>query len=209
MNLNFIKRLENRLQEPLPGQDAQFEMAHINREKVKIENYQPSGYRKSAVMLLLCPRGESFFIPLTERHTYNGAHSGQISLPGGKFEESDNTLENTARRECFEEIGISDNIEILGELTPLYIPVSRFMVYPFVGFLSSEKAAYQLSPKEVKDLVELDIEELLKPHLVKQTMIEPAPGIKFKTPYFDVQGKIVWGATAMILNEFKALMKGL
>jgi 8-oxo-dGTP pyrophosphatase MutT (NUDIX family) len=209
MNLKFINDLKNRLKLPLPGQDVQFEMAHINREKLKIEDYKPSEYRKSAVMLLLCPRQESFFIPLTERHTYKGAHSGQISLPGGKFDEADRTLDVTARRECFEEIGVSSDIEMLGELTPLYIPVSRFMVYPFVGFLNNEEVAYQLDQAEVKDLAELDLEELLKPHIVKETFVEPAPGIKFKTPYFDVQGKIVWGATAMILNEFKTIVQQL
>jgi hypothetical protein len=83
------------------------------------------------------------------------------------------------------------------------------MVYPFVGFLNDPEVAYELNANEVKDLVELDLEELLKPHLVKETFVEPSPGLKFKTPYFDVQGKIVWGATAMILNEFKRIVRDL
>jgi 8-oxo-dGTP pyrophosphatase MutT (NUDIX family) len=206
VNLAFINALKERLKLPLPGFEAQWEMAHVNREKMRKEDLQPSSYRNSAVMILLCPIDNSFFIPLTERHTYKGAHSGQVSFPGGKFDEGDVSLLNTAKRECFEEIGVKEDIEIIGELSSLYIPVSRFMVHPFVGVLKNEKVSYELNNAEVKDLLELKLEELMDPGLVKETVIEPTPGVKFKTPYFDVQGRIVWGATAMILNELKCLI---
>lgn len=202
----LISTLRQQLKGVLPGMEAQFEMAHLKREKIHSEDLNSDNHNKSAVLLLLCKNKNGWFIPLTERHVYNGAHSGQISLPGGKYEEADGNLEKTALRECYEEIGIKSDIELLGALTPIYIPVSKFLVHTFIGFLNTEKINYVLNPKEVKQLIELPIKELINPGLVKQTTVEPVKGLKFKTPYFDVQGKVVWGATAMILNELKHLL---
>lgn len=206
MENTFLSKLKQQLQLPLPGTEVQFEMAHINREKLKFEDLNPSQYKSSAVLLLLIKRENGFYIPLTERHTYNGAHSGQVSFPGGKFDETDKDLQSTALRECYEEIGIDKNIELIGQLTPIYIPVSKFMVSPFVAFLKEDEVTYNINPNEVKSILELSVSDLKLPELVKETFVEPAPGFKFKTPYFDVEGKIVWGATAMILNEFKHVL---
>lgn len=205
----FLTKLKQRLQLPLPGIKAQWEMAHVNREKLKHEDLHPSDYRNSAVLILLIQRDDRLHIPLTERHTYNGAHSGQISFPGGKFEEGDATLEQTALRESEEEIGLKEGIDLLGKLSPLYIPVSKFMVHPFIGIIDHSRVNYAINVNEVKTIIELPVNDLLLPDLVKETFVEPAPGIKFKTPYFDVEGRIVWGATAMILNEFKHLLQEL
>ncbi|MGZ3931919.1 MAG: NUDIX hydrolase [Bacteroidia bacterium] len=202
----FINGLREALKPPLPGASVQFEMAHVNREKFNPGELNSAGYRQSAVLILICQHPQGYFIPLTERHVYKGAHSGQISLPGGKFEPADETLANTALRECAEEIGLRHGIELLGELTAVHIPVSGFMVQPFVGFLSAPKPEYLINEKEVSQLIELNLSDLIKPELVKQTTVEPVPGYKLKTPYFDVQGKVLWGATAMILNEFKAVL---
>jgi len=209
MEKAFLTKLKQRLQLPLPGLEAQFEMAHVNREKLKPFDPKSEGYRNSAVLILLIKRGDEFLIPLTERPVYNGAHSGQISFPGGKFDEADGTLEQTALRECYEEIGIKKNIEVIGELSPLHIYVSKFIVHPFVGILNSDKINYKPHSTEVKNIIELPLHRLLLPELVKETYVEPTPGFKFKTPYFDVEGRVVWGATAMILNEFKHLLLGI
>ncbi len=203
----FIDSLKKQLALPLPGIEVQFEMAHVNRAKLKQEELDTINYRKSAVLLLIYKKKDRYYIPLTERHVYKGAHSGQISLPGGKFDEGDETLENTALRECYEEIGLKDNIEILGTLTPVYIPVSGFVVNVFVGYLTEEEPAFLVNEAEVKSLIELDLQDLLKPELKKMTTVEPMPGLKLKTPYFDVEGQVIWGATAMILNEFKSLLQ--
>jgi 8-oxo-dGTP pyrophosphatase MutT (NUDIX family) len=206
MRTAFLMRLKEQLKMPLPGLDAQWEMAHVKRDKVRPEDLQPSQFRSSAVMVLLIERVDGFFIPLTERHTYNGAHSGQVSFPGGKFDENDGTLLNTALRECQEEIGLRDDIEILGELSSIYIPVSKFVVQPFIGALRIPEPVYDINSSEVKSIIELPLNDLRRPELVKETFVEPSPGLKLKTPYFDVQGKVVWGATAMILNELKHLL---
>src|SRR6201988_3139820 len=130
----FIDRLKIELQKPLPGTDAQFEMAHIKREKII---HPTEGYRPSAVLILLYPDLEKkATILLIERSIYPGYHSGQIALPGGKAEPLDIDLQQTALREFFEETGSSETPEIIGALSPMYIPVSQFMVQPYIAFLN-------------------------------------------------------------------------
>jgi len=202
----FINRLNLELQKPLPGVDAQFEMAHIKREKIVDP---PEGYRPSAVLILLYPDQEKqATILLIERSIYPGYHSGQIALPGGKAEPDETDLKETALREFFEETGCAETPEIIGALSPMYIPVSRFMVQPYIGFLNS-KPDFNINHAEVNELLELSIPALLHPETVKETTVEPRPEISFSTPYFNVQGKILWGATAMMLNELKWIIRNM
>lgn len=199
----FISNLKIKLQQPLPGIEAQFEVANLNREKVTTSSPQAINYKPSAVLVLLYPNEQNqTSVLLIERMTYDGHHSGQIALPGGKVEPSDPDLEATALREFFEETGSDLTPTIIGKLTPVYIPVSKFMVQPFVGYLT-QKPNFTINDFEVSQLIEWNINELLLPETVKQTTIEPTPGLKIKTPYFDIQGKVLWGATAMIMNELK------
>lgn len=199
----FINNLKTNLQKPLPGEAAQFEMAHINREKVLSNSYESQNYRPSAVLILLYPNEQQqTSVLLIERMTYNGHHSGQIAFPGGKAEPTDTDLKATALREFFEETGADITPTIIGKLTPVYIPVSKFMVQPFVSYVE-QKPNFSASAYEVNALIEWEINHLLNPDIIKETIIEPTPGLKLKTPYFDVQGKVLWGATAMMLNELK------
>lgn len=199
----FIENLKTNLQKPLPGVEAQFEMAHLKREKVLANSYESQNYRPSAVLILLYPNEQNqVSVLLIERMTYNGHHSGQIAFPGGKAEPSDKDLEETALREFFEETGADASPTVIGKLTPIYIPVSKFMVQPFVSFVE-QKPNFSASAYEVNELIEWEINHLLNPEIIKETTIEPTPGYKIKTPYFDVQGKVLWGATAMMLNELK------
>ena len=137
--------------------------------------------------------------------TYNGHHSGQIAFPGGKVEPTDTDLKATALREFFEETGSDITPTIIGKLTPVYIPVSKCMVQPLVSYVE-QKPNFSASAYEVNELIEWEITDLLNPEIIKETTIEPTPGLKLKTPYFDVQGKVLWGATAMMLNELKIII---
>lgn len=203
----FIENLKTNLQKPLPGIEAQFEMAHVKRERVLANTYESQNYRPSAVLILLYPNEQKqTSVLLIERMTYNGHHSGQIAFPGGKAEPNDVDLQATALREFFEETGADVTPTVIGKLTPVYIPVSKFMVQPFVSFVE-QKPNFLASAYEVNELIEWEINHLLNPEIIKETTIEPTPGYKIKTPYFDLQGKVLWGATAMMLNELKWVLK--
>jgi 8-oxo-dGTP pyrophosphatase MutT (NUDIX family) len=203
----FIENLKTNLQKPLPGEEAQFEMAHVMREKVLANSLDSQNYRPSAVLILLYPNDQQqTSVLLIERMTYDGHHSGQIAFPGGKAELTDIDLQATALREFFEETGADATPTVIGKLTPVYIPVSKFMVQPFVSYVE-QKPNFSASAYEVNALIEWEINHLLNPDIIMETTIEPTPGLKLKTPYFDVQGKVLWGATAMMLNELKWLLK--
>jgi 8-oxo-dGTP pyrophosphatase MutT (NUDIX family) len=203
---SFKEELKYRLSQPLPGMEAQYEMAPAVRGRFPVDLLKEGTYRKSAVMLMIYKKGNDLWIPLTKRHEYKGKHSGQISLPGGKFDEPDGNLENTALRELQEEIGINKEIEIIGSLTPLYIPVSNFLVQPFVSMYQTEDIEFNTNEREVKELIPLQIDLLKKPELIKKEGIVSGDGYHLNTPYFDLNGEVVWGATAMILNEFSKLL---
>lgn len=203
----FINNLIDKLQKPLPGTHAQFELAHINRQKIELNSKETKLYKPSAVLILLYPNHhKKTSILLIERTTYNGHHSGQIAFPGGKAELTDSSLEETALREFFEETGSNETPIIIGKLTPVYIPVSGFMVQPFVSYIH-QKPTFLKNNFEVNLLIEWEVDQLLNSDNLKETTIEPITGSPIKTPYFDVNGKVLWGATAMMLNELKWLLK--
>ena len=196
----FIEDLNRSLSQPLPGKEAQSEMAPrpIDDRRFKEDPTNPA--RLGGVMVLLYHDGDNIRIPLMKRPTYNGAHSGQVSLPGGKHEEGDPDLIFTALRETEEEIGIQkDRIEVLGNLSEMFIIASNFKVYPTVGVLH-EKPRFIPDRKEVEAIYTPTIHELmdLSKRKVKTMHFPP---YTIESPYFDIEGEVVWGATAMILGE--------
>jgi 8-oxo-dGTP pyrophosphatase MutT (NUDIX family) len=189
----FITHLKIKLQEPLPGEDAQFEMAPVGRKRMSQQSIDYNEHNETILLLI-------------ERVTYDGHHSGQIALPGGKADDTDNGLEATALREFFEETGADATPIVIGKLTPVYIPVSKFMVQPFVAYLP-KRPHFTINRYEVAHLIEWPFTNFISAETVKQTTVEPTPGLILSTPYFDVQDKILWGATAMIMNELKWVLK--
>ncbi len=197
----FIDQLEMDLKSILPGSKAQYKMA----PELRLEN-RHGYYQNAAVMILLYIRTGAWHTVLMKRPEYAGAHSNQISLPGGKSEEGDASLEKTALREVREETGLDDNrIRILGNLSRLHIPVSGIEVLPVVGFYP-EEPDFQPDPSEVAYLIEVSLEDLLNPRNTSE---------KFRTlmcklvrvPYYIIGKEQVWGATAMILSEFLEVIR--
>ena len=157
-------------------------------------------------MILLYPDGDELFFVLTRRTETVATHKGQVSLPGGA-REGEEALEETARRETSEELGIDpDQIEILGApLTPLYIPVSDYWVTPFVGYWGA-KPLFVPEPDEVIELIQSPIAALLDHTSIQKEMWE-IRGERVSVPFFSIQGHKVWGATAMMLSEFAAMLQ--
>lgn len=186
----------------LPGDRAHLEMTPYRNSIIIPSN---KNIKKGAVLILLYPENNTVKFPLILRNTYDGAHSGQVGLPGGKQENNDNSLEHTALRETYEEIGVlANSIEIIGQLSNLYIPVSNFMVYPFVGYSSTP---IKMTP-DTREVVEIYPTELsdVNNSRIKNTQVIINSGLKLKTPYFDLHNQIVWGATAAILNELRWIL---
>lgn len=202
---HFIHDLEGKLQQPLPGRPAQLEMAHITRQ---LYRDAPAGARQAAVLAVLFRKDGRWHTILIERNANDkDHHAGQISFPGGKFEPEDSLLSNTALRETEEEIGLpGDKVRLLGKLTDLYIPVSNFQVHPFIGFINFTPS-YHLQLDEVQDVLEVPLEHFTLPQVRKRTDIRIAPQLLLKNvPYFDIEGKVLWGATAMIISELCYLL---
>ncbi|GAB4339885.1 MAG: CoA pyrophosphatase [Flammeovirgaceae bacterium] len=200
---NFVEKLKEKLQKPLPGLAAQMKMSAPTRG---IHYDIPEDVKKSAVLLLLFPFEGRIRLPLIKRPDYGGVHSGQMALPGGKIEEGDISLMHTALRETHEEIGVKISPEnVLGKLTDLYVPPSNSLVSPYIAFIE-QRPTYRLAHNEVAKLIESSIEHLQHPLTFAQKEIS-IQQFKLKVPAFVVEEEIVWGATAMIISEFLEIIK--
>lgn len=205
---DFIEKLRHELTLPLPGKSVQLRMTSNLRIRELMDMTNLDDAIKSSVLILLYP-GEGSGIPafvVTLRPTYDGVHSGQISLPGGRYEVHDENLMQTAVRETREEIGVDPGkISVIGKLTELYIPPSNYMVQPFIGFTAS-RPVFRPQPEEVEQIIEIPVHELVddKNRMEKEFEVR---GIHFKAPSFVIDGKVIWGATAMILSEFKEILQ--
>ena len=136
-------------------------------------------------------------------------HAGQVGFPGGKREESDPDLMYTALREAEEEIAIDlSGIDVLGPLSPLYITVSKFLVHPFLAY-SWKTPQLMRQESEVEEILEIPLASFLQPDSRKETRINLTSGIILNhVPSFQVNGQVIWGATAMMLSEFLDILPG-
>lgn len=204
--IELTEKIAQEIRKPLPGKAVQLIMSSIQRLRELFDFHDEKKAIKSSVLILLYPdQGTTMFV-VTQRFTYDGIHSGQISLPGGRYETTDKDLAWTALREANEEIGVDPGkIRILGQLTELYIPPSNYLVYPFVGIIS-EKPEFAAHPKEVKEIIEIPLPELLNPDNRRKRNIL-VRGMEILAPCYIIRDVTIWGATAMILSEFRELVK--
>jgi 8-oxo-dGTP pyrophosphatase MutT (NUDIX family) len=206
---DFVNKLSQRLNQPLPGAEAQLLMGSGVRMKELRFMPENENTKNSAVLILIYPHLDKLYSVLIVRPEYTGTHSGQVSLPGGKFEDSDADLIQTALRETREEIGVDEkHVEVLGQLSRLYIPPSNFVVYPVAGY-TNKRPAFVPDPTEVSKIIEFPLSLLLQVETIKTKEFSIRNDFAFTAPYFDILGHVVWGATAMILSEFVEIIKDL
>ncbi|PCH78414.1 MAG: coenzyme A pyrophosphatase [Flavobacteriaceae bacterium] len=207
MNFNIFTTLLKSVESlPLGGLEILLEMAPEIRKKVAEDSIAGKNPRKAAVLALFYPneQQETCF-SLMERAAYNGTHSAQISFPGGKEEPTDKNLAHTALRETQEEIGIpSKNIILIKEMTTTYIPPSNFLVSPFIGICKTTPVF--TANNEVKELLEIKLADLLNETNKTTAILSTSYQKNMETPCFLLNGHIVWGATAMMLNEIKHML---
>lgn len=203
-----IDGLRELLTQPLPGLGAQAHMAPVERVR-RAALDPPADAREGAVLILLYPGAEEWQVPLILRPVYEGVHSGQVALPGGKAEPEDKDLVDTALRETEEEIGVArDSIEVLGSLSRLYIPPSNFLVNPVVGFVR-ELPAFRPDPTEVSGVIEAPVRHFLEDAYRAEKDILVRGTMRIKVPCFVIGGHVVWGATAMMMSEFSEIIRRL
>ncbi|RYZ78097.1 MAG: CoA pyrophosphatase [Proteobacteria bacterium] len=158
-------------------------------------------------MLLVYPRNEKTNFVLILRNAYKGVHSSQVAFPGGKRELVDSSYADTALRETFEEVGIDQQqIEIVRELSRIYIPPSNFIVYPFLA-ISNHELIFTPDPREVAGIIEVSLDEFLQDDVVSDMVRETSYANEVNVPGFRIGEHLVWGATGMILSEFRDVIK--
>ncbi len=206
--IHFINNIANLKKEKLLAIDAHIKMAPLERiTYLKDKSYTENEPKNAAVLMLVYPKNHIAHLALIVRNTYPGVHSSQISFPGGKEELQDKTLEITALRETEEEVGIPMNkVKIIRQCSEIYIPPSNFLVTPYLGF-SNENLQFIPNPEEVQRVLELPIHQLLDDKTIVQTKMTTSYATDIDVPAFLVENFLIWGATAMILNELKELFK--
>ena len=195
----------------LPGEVAQFKMAPMERlvalKKIAIEK---ETVRKAGVLVLFYPsEAKQTMLALILRKTYKGVHSAQIGFPGGKYENKDTSLKETALRETEEEIGVLRNtVSVLKKLTEVYIPPSNFFVQPYLG-ITKNTPNFILQEEEVETLIEVPLIHFMDDTIKIHQNLTTSYAKNIIVPAFLLNNYLVWGATAMMLNEVREMLKEL
>ena len=201
-----VVKLQLAFSKPLPGYEAQQLLAPTHRKSTSFYLERNPSYKTGCVMLILFPVNEQTHLLMIERSDV-GTHSGQISFPGGRREMDDASLMDVALRETYEEIGVNPStIKILGELTELYIPVSNYLVHPFVGFID-QLPELVISEVEVKKVLTPELKSFYDHNIITNHDFKSYDGQIINAPYYSFQEYKIWGASAMIISELCALLK--
>ena len=201
----FIGDLSEKLKKPLPGRKAHCKLMPLSRKNYP-EVPDLSRAKKSSTLSLFYPDRDNIMLVFIQRPLYDGVHSGQIAFPGGQVEKTDVDARDTALRETMEEVGIpAKKISVIGQLSQLYIPPSNFLVNPFVGYLN-ELPVFKIDRNEVHDVFALNLEDLLKEESM-QTREVSGRNYSFSVPCYYVDGRLIWGATSMMLSELLDIIR--
>lgn len=201
---DLLRRIEKGLWAPLPGIPAQLRMVPEPRPGHKAYFEVEDTSLKAGVLVLLYVKGNRLRVLLTRRTDRVLHHRGQISLPGGEQHPGE-SLEATALRETEEELGPDlGEVRVLGRLTPLYIPPSNYCIYPTVAFIPGP-LEFRLQPDEVAEIIEVPVDHLADPGNIRQETWDLG-GREVDVPFYEFEGHKIWGATAMVLAEFLALL---
>lgn len=204
----FEAKMHAAISHNLPGENAHLLMNPGGRRLSSEARKKATNVRESAVAIVMYDAGESHEIVLIQRPDYIGAHGGQISFPGGKRDLEDEDLKATAIRECQEEIGIClDEAQFLGQMTPVYIPVSNFHVEPYV-FYYPQTPLFLKDEREVSSIFSISVNDLLHDGTISKMEIEIKGDRLYKDiPCFLINERKIWGATALILSELKEVLQ--
>lgn len=208
---SFLKAVSKIEQIPLPGFESQLKMSPPFRREL-MERYREGipNSKKAAVIALFYPDGlQVTKLMLILRKTYKGVHSAQVGFPGGRWEDTDATLKHTALRETEEEVGVPvSDIEVLREMTEIYIPPSNFTVHPFFG-IAHKTPMFVKQDDEVEDLIEVTVADFMDDSAMNTATVMTSLEKEVSVPAFILNGHVVWGATAMMLIEIKDLLKAM
>lgn len=200
----LTKKLSLRLQRPLPGVTA-----HEPMRAIPVGDFHPTFEHEfppklGSVLILLYEDQGVIRFPLIKRPVYTGAHSGQISLPGGKAEPGEDAVQ-TALREGEEEIGVDHRaVNVVGRLSDFFVIPSNFMVTPVIGVVKDP--VFHPDPREVSRIISCSLLDLLLEGAIKNKEILAAGQYRMMAPHFEIEDEVVWGATAMMLNEFRMVL---
>ncbi len=203
----FLIKLESRLKGEKPGLKAQLRMVPDPRPGDKVYQEVQDSCLRAGVLVLLYPLNNRWCVLLTQRTQRVLHHRSQISFPGGQQDPGED-LQHTALRETFEEVGVPPHaLNILGELTPLYIPPSNFCIYPFVAS-APKRPNFLPCEQEVAQVLDIPLGHLTDSRNLRHEKWE-LRGKEILVPYYAFQEHKIWGATAMVLSELLDIVTGL
>lgn len=190
----------------LPGEESQFKMVPSIRPNINWDDINKSNPTKASVLILMYPDSDNCSkFALIQRNAYEGVHSAQVSLPGGKHEKGE-TMEETALRETFEEIGVnSSEIDLILQLSKVWVSPSKFLISPFIG-VATQRPEFIKDDFEVAEIIEVNLSKFLNDECISTSTVNSSYVKDLKVPSFILNGKVVWGATAMILSEFRDVL---
>ncbi len=194
----------------LPGSEAQLRMSPNPRMPWDPSRF-PDGGRDAAALLLLYPHAGDWHLPLTVRGSDLRHHTGQVSLPGGRVDPGESS-EAAALREAAEEVGVDPAVvRVVGQLTPVRIPISGYLLHPVIG-IADARPEFRPDDWEVARLIEVPLESLRDTSIIQmahRTREVDGRMEQMEVPCFAIDGEQVWGATAMVLSEFLAVLESI